>query len=391
MDRQLRDLLEAAVGEPPHLVTLEAVHRRVARRRVIDFMAAATMALLLAGLGVVVATWVTGPGLANSHGLRAGVPRYYVQQQHLIALYTLPPVTVVRATATGAVTATVHCPWPRAQVASGIAAAGHQTFFIVCQRGVWGMETVVTGSRIYQFRITDSGRIGGYSLVRGGIFNGLDASHIAASSDGSEVAVVTTLDTPANSLAEGIMVINTRTGARAVWHDSADVAGSFRPFGTLSLTGDGRELVFTATPCFSHCRFGVMELRAVSPAARGGRLDNSRVLLRLPSPHRAYMTGAVISPDGATLTVVFVNTPGPGPGRESVSVVQFSTGRRIRVLYQAPTGNGIYYGFFSSDPSRRYLLLNVGPTIGPVNGWIDQGRLVRLTPANGTNVLYEAW
>jgi len=44
-----------------------------------------------------------------------------------------------------------------------------------------------------------------------------------------------------------------------------------------------------------------------------------------------------------------------------------------------------------SDPSGRYLLLDVGPTSGTVNGWIDDGRLVQLTPANGTNVFDEAW
>jgi hypothetical protein len=54
------------------------------------------------------------------------------------------------------------------------------------------------------------------------------------------------------------------------------------------------------------------------------------------------------------------------------------------------TGNGFLYRFFSSDPSGRYLLLDTGPTSGSVNGWIDNGRLVRLRPA-GTNVAYEAW
>ena len=41
MDRQLRDLLEAAAGEPPHRVAAEAVRRRVIRRRVAEFAAAA--------------------------------------------------------------------------------------------------------------------------------------------------------------------------------------------------------------------------------------------------------------------------------------------------------------------------------------------------------------
>ena len=39
MDRQLRDLLDAAAGEPPHRLSVEAVRRRVIRRRVVERVA----------------------------------------------------------------------------------------------------------------------------------------------------------------------------------------------------------------------------------------------------------------------------------------------------------------------------------------------------------------
>jgi hypothetical protein len=48
MDGQLRDLLEAAAGEPPHRVTAEAVRRRVIRRRVVEFAAAAAAVAAIA-------------------------------------------------------------------------------------------------------------------------------------------------------------------------------------------------------------------------------------------------------------------------------------------------------------------------------------------------------
>jgi hypothetical protein len=48
MDRHLRDLLEAAVGEPPRLVSAEAVRRRVIRRRVVEFAAAAAAVAVIA-------------------------------------------------------------------------------------------------------------------------------------------------------------------------------------------------------------------------------------------------------------------------------------------------------------------------------------------------------
>ncbi len=47
--------------------------------------------------------------------------------------------------------------------------------------------------------------------------------------------------------------------------------------------------------------------------------------------------------------------------------------------------------FFSSDPSGHYLILDAGVGSARVNGWIDHGRLVRLTLANGDIVDYETW
>lgn len=53
MDRHLRDLLDAAVGEPPHQVTAEAVHRRVIRRRMVEAVAGAGAVVVIAALALV--------------------------------------------------------------------------------------------------------------------------------------------------------------------------------------------------------------------------------------------------------------------------------------------------------------------------------------------------
>jgi hypothetical protein len=50
MDRHLHDLLQAAVGEPPHRVGAEAVRRRVIRRRVAELAAAAVAVAAIAAL-----------------------------------------------------------------------------------------------------------------------------------------------------------------------------------------------------------------------------------------------------------------------------------------------------------------------------------------------------
>jgi hypothetical protein len=136
-------------------------------------------------------------------------------------------------------------------------------------------------------------------------------------------------------------------------------------------------------------------VRAVGPAGQGGNLSNSRLLLRQSALVRlatGYIDGAVISPDGSSVTVVEMNMPGGSPDN-IMSVVQVSaaTGKPLSVRYHVDTGNGFSYQFFTSDPSGRYLLLDAGPSSGTVNGWIDDGRLVQLTPADGSNIFYEAW
>jgi len=50
MDRHLRELLDVAVGEPPHRIRSEAVRRRVVRRRVVEVAAGAVAVAALAAL-----------------------------------------------------------------------------------------------------------------------------------------------------------------------------------------------------------------------------------------------------------------------------------------------------------------------------------------------------
>ena len=401
MTEQLRDLLEAAVGEPPHRVRAEAVRRRAARRRMAEYTAAALAVVLLAGLGVVAASRAAGSPPASGNGGLAGAPRFYVEQGYGSG----PAVgTVVRATRTGAVTATVRSPWPGASVASGlVAAARHRTFFIICQQetGKTGRSTI-TGSRIYRFQLTSAGRISGYSLVPGGSLDGLQVSELAATPDGSEVAVSAgPAGQASRSAPASITVINARTGARAVWHGTAAVPGKMA-FGVsdLSLTADGRKLVYLAIP---RCIAGRCaptgngeEVRAVSPAAQGGQLARSRLVARqsaLVPLSSGYLDGAIVSPNGSNVDVLVMNSTGTGADT-TVSVVKVSaaTGRPLRTVYRVRTGNGFAFRFFSSDPFRRYLLLAAGPAGGSLpNGWIHDGHLIPLKPADGSNVAYEAW
>jgi len=396
MNAQLRDLFTAAVGDPPRRVTVEAVRRRVIRRRRAEWATGTAAVVLLTGLGIVVPGQVFGPA-ATGGGSSAptGAPRYYVQT---VAPKPGQQMTVVRATATGAKTATVRCPWPKSFVANnGLAPADGQTFFLACQKSS-GHPFVVTGTRIYRFQLTSSGRVSGYSLVPGGDLRAVMVDRMTATPDGVQLAVATTPGSGTRTAS--IQVINTQTGARAVWHNGTGAPGTTQfGVGDLSWTRAGRELVFQATVCKpggTQCAFGG-QWRVIRHAATGGELDNSKLLLlksSLTGHAQGYINDSVITPDGSALIVVALHSPrGAGtPGSIDVVKVDPATGHPIRVLFHEDTGQGVFYRSFAADPSTRFLILNAGPPTGPIhNGWIDQGRLVLLKPADGTNVFYETW
>jgi YVTN family beta-propeller protein len=78
IDRRLRDLLEAATGEPPHQVSAEAVRRRVSRRRAREYLAGAAAVAVIAvlvPLGIGAAGHAPGP--AGRHRSSTG-PTVYV-------------------------------------------------------------------------------------------------------------------------------------------------------------------------------------------------------------------------------------------------------------------------------------------------------------------------
>ena len=319
---------------------------------------------------------------------RSGPPRFYVEQG-------VGNMVLVRATATGAVTAAVRCPAPKSEVAfEGIAATENRAFFIVCVKIIGQGSKRTIAERIYRFGVTDSGRISGYSLVPGGALHGLQVGVIAAAPGGSRVAV--SVEPAAAHGAqllgsEKIIIINARTGASTIWQP-----GPARPgrntfaIAALSWVGNGRELRFLARcvhlPVKNNprCRGTDVQLGTISAAAGGGRLTGRTLLVRQVT---GFVNDTAISPSGSKLLLVAVHSAS-ARGSASVTVTQFSasTGRKLRVF----TGNGFLYRFFNSDPTGRFLLLDVGPSAGSVNGWIDQGSLIRLKPA-GSGVFYEAW
>jgi hypothetical protein len=399
-DESLRDLLELAVGEPPRWLSLDAVRRRAIRYRAVQAGVVTLAVFVAAGVGATIATGAVHgrPPATNGSRLHAGPPPYYIVSYYDIR--TKQQVISVRATATRRQIAIVREPKPGLQCygsgAGEMAAADHQTFYMACSRPV-SLDTF-----IYRFRLTSSGHVTGESLIKGGILRGLWGDNIAVTPNGSEVAVEVLRPGPSgklytNTVPEGIFVINTATGSRVLWH-----SGPYRP-GTnqyadaseISFTRNGSELVVLELRCprgryRSNCiAYVESQVRAYSPAARGGSLEAGRILL--DQSDRKSLTAAFISPDGSALNAVL--TPCPRRGTCTLLVVRISVATRkvLRVLYRTRAGtasNGVPFGLFSSDPSGRYFLLVAGGK-GQNNGWIDHGKLVPLYP-NGL-IDYEVW
>ncbi len=387
--------MAAAAGDPPRRLTVESIRRKVVRRRVTSGVCAAAAVLLIAGVTAMVSVQAGGlPGFGPvsrsvPHG---GEPSYYIEENFIGNSHR----RVVRATDTGQVTAVLRSPWRQGVLTSQVVPLAHRTFLVVCQRRASAGSPHAVASRIYRLRLSNSGRVAGYTLVRGGVLNGWRVGGLAAVPSGTEVAA--TVARSSSDASQEILVINTRTGAQAAWLSGRAVPGTVSySVGDLSLTSNGRELVFLGSPgCVKDARHPrcpalQQEVLALSPAARGGSLASARVLLResqIMSPKNDFIGDAAVTPDGSkvTLTVVRGNSP------SAVSVVQVSaaTGKKLHVLYKMKIGTGLLYRYFSADPTGRYLLLGAGPLSGAVDGWIDHGSLIRLKPSD-TSVYWEAW
>ena len=369
-------------------------------RRWARWLAPAAAAAAVALVAVLVAA-LTGQAPAHSPSATGtpGPPRYY-------AVVGLKGQPQVRSTATGAVTATV----PVHVVPNGgdgtITASANGTFFLA-------VATSQSHQQIYQFRLTATGQVSGFSAVPGGLFSDL-AGAMAASRDGSRLAVATS---DSAFSANKIVVIDVRTGAHSVWQGGLARRGFVgAEISSLSWTA-GQQLVFAWQRCYpmavndqtceaaSHGGRRAAGVREISTASPGGRLDSGRVLLR-QSARYPYIASALISPDGQTITALVMHgslehqAPGTVPRQLSVVQISAATGRQVRVLYQRPLGPTFYWTLSPDGPGTHWLLDGAdsyGGGDGPrnlsklgYNGWISGGKLIPLQPATGF-IAGEAW
>ena len=79
MDGPLRDLLEAAAGEPPHRVTAEAVRRKVIRRRVVEFAAGA---VAVAAIAVIIPLGIGALGRGPGRSTNVATPQIFTSRDY---------------------------------------------------------------------------------------------------------------------------------------------------------------------------------------------------------------------------------------------------------------------------------------------------------------------
>jgi hypothetical protein len=402
INSQLRELLEQAVGEPPRHIAVPAVRRRVIRRRALETVGAVVGVAAIAVGGSAVAAHFIGAksgGATPAEAAAAGAPRFYLQVKRDAGpsgsngvpatvnvpatggrpVLTLDDELAIRSTATGEVTGSIRCPEPAGWWVdeTGIAAMRDRTFIVACmeQPAARNPGTNTTETVLFRVRLTAAGRPAAMSPVPGGHISRVVVDSMAATPDGSEIALAVS---PGNGRTN-IVVLNTLTGRlRTVWSGTGPAE-----YGSVSLTSDGKDVVFirSARCAAPRCPLPA-EIVEVSSATRGGSPARVRVIA-LDVSGLAFAT---VSPDGSTVAAASVR-----PGNTLiVQRISARTGRPLRTLYFQSGPGAAVLNFLTADPSGGHLIVSGTISGTTVNGWIHDDRLIPLQPA-GPGIYWEAW
>jgi hypothetical protein len=404
-EQALTDALDAAAGtiRPGTLRPLPRVRYSGKAWHTWLVPAAAAAAVLLA-VGVAFAIpglvgtqhqGLAGPATGSGAGpAQPPPPRYYAEvegQADRDASYV-----AVRSTGAGAVVARVPNP---------VDASGKQLYAVDVTTGddrrfyVLYSENKFTGNgalMVYSFTLAPAGGVTGLAEINDGVIGGqaylpLDGG-FAVSPDGTKLAIATA-DPAAKgvqqALAEQVILINTRTGARATWKGGLDRAGSLLNIENLSWMAGSNFLVYLAQWCPQGdsvqgvagvgCRTGFSseQVRELSASSGGGPLTSARVLLR-SSARIPYIAGALIDPAGTGLTALVRLSD----ASLRVVTIDLATGSTGRVLYQLPADDTVDVQLtefhLGLDSTGRHVLL----AGNQLHGWLSRGHLKTLKPAH---------
>jgi hypothetical protein len=305
----------------------------------------------------------------------------------------------VRATATGAVLATVSAPAPYNTWSWVTAAADDRTFVLAAQEwtpvppGNAGAATEkkdnVTPTKFFVLHLSSGGRTARLSALPIPVQPGsVWVDGIALSPDGSRLAVVVNANN-GDDVNPAIALYTMATGAKTQWvGPGAAVIGNDKPWGSpLSWAADGRTLAFQITPAN-----GVIEVRLLDTEAPGSLME-SRLGVEwtrggVAGARGQVITGSdrnpanslnsyntLITPDGTK--IVCVTT---GPSAAGVTEFESATARIASVTY--PQGMEVLW----TSASGSTLIVSNPATVGVLAG----GRFTPLPGASDVDVM-SAW
>jgi hypothetical protein len=335
-----------------------------------------------------------GEGPASGASALGSLPPYYVA---LSGPPGYPQRTVVRATPTGRVLATVTPPRPYRGFTFVTGSADDRTFVLAAQRW-WNIAPGTRGlaaekrdgaTPVVFFRLRFDPSSGTARLTALRFPKGLTSASLAGisvSPDGSKLAL-------ALHTAE-IKVVTLATGSSQRWTwpgatlSDGTWVGNSKPDGEpLSWTADGRILAFQ----FWAESGGITQVRLLDTTPPGGSLRATRAAVTFVG-HGKIKTGptgnSIITPDGTRIATVASRTRG-GPSE----VAEFSVRTGQPAGFRPVGSAGTPWDVLWTDSSGSTLIVSALPTAKAtetVIGVLRGGRFTPLpeAPANAVNI---AW
>jgi len=306
--------------------------------------AAAVAGVIIASLAISGVIWrhPAGTGPANSSGVLARVPRYFVAIPGRVTTRA-----VIGATATGAVRGTVAPPRPHTEFTWVAAAGDGRTFVLGASPSLQPGDPIDKPRPVKLYRLVlgrsgHPGRLASLPIPAETGFSG-----VAVSPDGSQLAL--SLLPAHGGSGSRIQVFSFATGARRewVWPGRGTLGEVAMPVasGGLQWEADNRTLLFEVT---TQTRAGWPgRLYLLDTATPGGSLLASSTRIPVPSADLGWQQTNVkhrilglplITGDGTKLVTPFFHYSAP-PKVFGFTLTEFSvrTGKPIRVLYQRRT------------------------------------------------------
>ncbi|MGD0924086.1 MAG: hypothetical protein ABR926_02700 [Streptosporangiaceae bacterium] len=397
---RLRAAMQAAAGTvppasaPPLRLPAEPGRPRAGRRWL---RAMTPLAAAAAVAGVVIASLALTRGVTSSSGPAEsaaqpvalhGVPAFYVALSNAAT----PAQAVIRATATGAVVATVKPPRPYGTFKFVTGAADDHTFVLAAQRwwpiasGTRGLAaekrdntTPVAFFRLRFDPATGTARLTALHIARKIPASSLDG--IAVSPDSSRLALALY---PAQ-----IEVITLATGSARQWTwpgaapSTGPWVGNSKPSGQpLSWTANGRTLAFPLTTESGGITW-VMLLNLSSPGSSLQSAARRGVsFLGLGHIKPGPVGNALITPDGTRITTITMQLE---PSQARVTEFSARTGQPVSPPPPGTTpGTLTPWSVLWADSSGSTLIVNgirTGPSAATVTGILRRGRFTPLPGA----------